>query len=77
MIFIFLLNSGDDVNFKFICQCRLGELEAQVIISLCVIHKVSPRPGMEDSLSSSRVVHPHRHWIYVWLPLVGAAVWFG
>jgi len=32
---------------------------------------------MEDSLNSSRTVHPHRHWKYVWLPLAGAAVWFG
>ncbi|KAL9714297.1 hypothetical protein Ac2012v2_002610 [Leucoagaricus gongylophorus] len=32
---------------------------------------------MEDSLNSGRAVHPHRHWKYVWLPLVGAAVWFG
>lgn len=39
--------------------------------------KSCPQLGMEDSLNSSRVVHPHRHWKYVWLPLVGAAVWFG
>lgn len=24
-----------------------------------------------------RVVHPHRHWQYVWIPLATATVWFG
>jgi len=27
--------------------------------------------------TNARRVHPHRHWQYVWLPLVSALVWFG
>ncbi|KAF7773333.1 hypothetical protein Agabi119p4_5500 [Agaricus bisporus var. burnettii] len=30
----------------------------------------------QSSLRSSNV-HPHRHWLYVWVPLFGAIVWFG
>ncbi|KAJ3572553.1 hypothetical protein NP233_g3009 [Leucocoprinus birnbaumii] len=28
-------------------------------------------------MANNGPVHPHRHWQYVWIPLIGAAVWFG
>lgn len=40
-------------------------------------HSPAERTADNDFRPGTRSVHPHRHWQYVWLPLVGAFVWFG